>query len=59
MQFKKLLILCKPKIPWSFKEHMKWVQDRVLFDGCFTVSNDDRSERISSFMESRGGCLGG
>ena len=27
---------------WSSKEHMKWVRDRILFDGCFTVSNDER-----------------
>ena len=26
----------------SSKEHMKWVRDRILFDGCFTVSNDER-----------------
>ena len=27
---------------WSSKEHMKWVRDRILFDGCFMVSNDKR-----------------
>ena len=27
---------------WSSKEHMKWVRDRILFDGCFMVSNDER-----------------
>ena len=27
---------------WSTKEHMKWVQLRILFDGCFTVPSNDR-----------------
>ena len=31
---------------WLDKEHMKWVRDRIYFDGCFTVPNDGR-----------GGCL--
>ena len=27
---------------WSSKEHMKWVRDRILFYGCFTVPSNDR-----------------
>ena len=43
---------------WSSKEHMKWVRDRILFDGYFMVSNDERGVGISSFMEIKGGCVG-
>ena len=27
---------------WSSMEHMRWVKNQIYFDGCFTVSNDDR-----------------
>ena len=27
---------------WSDKEHMVWVQDKIFFDGCFTVPSDGR-----------------
>ena len=27
---------------WSTKEKMKWVRDKISFDGCFTVTNEER-----------------
>ena len=27
---------------WLNKEHMKWVRDRIIFYGCFTVPSDGR-----------------
>lgn len=27
---------------WSDNENMKWVRDRIYFDGCFMVLNDGR-----------------
>ena len=27
---------------WSDKERMVWVQDKIFFDGCFTVPSDGR-----------------
>ena len=32
---------------WSSKEHMKWVRDRILFDVCFILPNDDRGGRLA------------
>ena len=27
---------------WSSREHMLWVQNKIRFDGCFTVPTDCR-----------------
>ena len=27
---------------WSNTEHMRWIRDRIDFDGCFTVLNIGR-----------------
>lgn len=47
MQFRSLPTLYKHMIlcivflseTWSDMEQMKWIQDRIFFDGCFTVPN--------------------
>ena len=32
---------------WSSTEHMRWVKNQILFDRCFTVSNDDKGGGLS------------
>jgi len=44
---------------WSSKEHMKWIRDRILFDGCFIVPNDDRGGRLALLWKKRCGGVGG
>ena len=36
---------------WSVKEHMKWVHDRIYFEGCFTVPNEGRGRGMASLWK--------
>ena len=38
---------------WSSKEHMKWVRDRIQFDGCFMVPADDRGGGLALLWKAR------